>query len=229
MKVWIFVEGSSDVKALSALLNGWKQVLSTKGWGIQVIPLDSKSKYFRKIGSRATEKLANDAHDLVVGLPDLYPNRDYADTEYKHNNLQELQGIQTRLVKQHLQQQMGRRANVDSHIARFYPGALKHDLEVLLLAATSQLQSRLKMSNRPSGWRQPPEEQNQSKPPKKVVEELFQRHLRRPYREVVDSHAILREVVDLREVVFDEHGTVQCPVFRAMIDWIGKKTGVPRY
>ena len=84
MKVWIFVEGSSDVKALSALLNGWKQNLSTKGWGVQIIPLDSKSKYFRKIGSRATEKLANDAHDLVVGLPDLYPNRDYADTEYKH-------------------------------------------------------------------------------------------------------------------------------------------------
>ena len=110
MKVWIFVEGKSDVQALSALWSGWKQKLSEKGWGIQLIPLESKSKYFRKIGSRATEKLANDARDLVVGLPDLYPNRDYADTEYKHNNLQELQGAQTRLVKQHLQQQMGRRA-----------------------------------------------------------------------------------------------------------------------
>ena len=28
MKVWIFVEGSSDVKALSALWSGWKQNLS---------------------------------------------------------------------------------------------------------------------------------------------------------------------------------------------------------
>ena len=93
MKVWIFVEGSSEVKALSALLNGWKQNLSAKGWGIQLIPLDNKPKYFRKIGSRATEKLANDAHDLVVGLPDLYPNRDYADTEYKHDNLEELRDL----------------------------------------------------------------------------------------------------------------------------------------
>ena len=228
MKVWVFVEGSSDVRALSALLNGWKQNLSTKGWGIQVIPLDSKSKYFRKIGSRATEKLANDARDLVVGLPDLYPNRDYADTEYKHNNLQELQGVQRRLVKQHLQQQMGRRADVDSHIAHFYASALKHDLEVLLLAATSQLQSRLKMSNRPSGWHRPPENQNQNKPPKKIVEELFRRHIGRPYREIVDSHAILSKA-DLQEVIFDEHGTVQCPAFRAMIDWIGEKTGVPGY
>ena len=123
MKVWIFVEGKSDVQALSALWSGWKQNLSTKGWGIQLIPLESKSNYFRKIGSRATEKLANDACDLVVGLPHLYPNRDYADTEYKHNNLQELQGVQTRLIKQHLQQQMGRRTDIGSHITRFYASA----------------------------------------------------------------------------------------------------------
>lgn len=222
MKVWIFVEGKSDVQALSALWSGWKQKLSKEGWGIQLIPLESKSKYFRKIGSRATEKLANDARDLVVGLPDLYPNRDYADTEYKHNNLQELQGVQTRLVKQHLQQQMGRRANVDSHIVRFYASALKHDLEVLLLAATSQLQSRLKMPNRPSGWRRPPEEQNQDRPPKRVVEDLFQRELKRSYRENTDSYAILRNA-DLREVA------EQCPTFRAMIAWIGGKTGVRGY
>ena len=221
MKVWIFVEGSSDVKALSALLNGWKQNLSAKGWGIQIIPLENKSKYFRKIGSRATEKLINDARDLVVGLPDLYPNRDYANTEYKHDNLGELRNVQTRLVKQNLQQEV-RRADVDSHIARFYASALKHDLEVLLLAATSQLQSRLKMSNRPSGWRQPPEEQNQDKPPKRIVEELFRRHRRQSYKETNDSYAILTDA-DLREVA------EQCPTFRAMIDWIGGKTGVPGY
>ena len=222
MKVWIFVEGKSDVQALSALWGGWKQQLRKNDWDIKPIPLANKSNYFKKIGSRATEKLANDARDLVVGLPDLYPNRDYANTEYKHNNLQELQGIQTHLVKQHLQQQMGRRANVDSHIVRFYASALKHDLEVLLLAATSQLQSRLKMSNRPSGWRRPPEEQNQDRPPKRIVEALFRRELKRSYRENTDSDAILREA-DLREVA------EQCPTFRAMIDWIGEKTGVRGY
>ena len=222
MKVWVFVEGSSDVKALSALWSGWNQKLSEKGWGIKPIPLENKSNYFRKIGSRATEKLANDTRDLVVGLPDLYPNRDYADTEYKHNNLQELQGVQRRLVKQHLQQQMGRRADVDSHIAHFYASALKHDLEVLLLAATSQLQSRLKMSNMPRSWRQPPENQNQDRPPKRIVEELFRINLKRSYRENTDSDAILRKA-DLREVA------EQCPTFCAMIDWIGEKTGVPGY
>ena len=219
MKVWIFVEGRSDVQALSALWSGWQQQLGKKGWGIQLISLDNKSNYFKKIGSRATEKLANDARDLVVGLPDLYPNRDYANTEYRHDNLQELQGVQARLVKQHLQQ-MGRRTDVDSYMARFYASALKHDLEMLLLAAPSQLQSRLKI--KPSGWQQPPEEQNQDRPPKKVVEELFRKHLDRSYRENTDSDAILRNA-GLREVA------EQCPTFRAAIAWIGEKTGVAGY
>ena len=217
MKVWIFVEGKSDVQALSALWSGWKQRLSKKGWGIQLIPLESKSKYFRSIGPRAVEKLANDPHDLVVGLPDLYPNRDYANTAYKHDNLAELRAVQTRLVTQNLRKK-GRQT--DRYMARFYASALKHDLEVLLLAATSQLQSRLKI--RPSGWRQLPEEQNQDRPPKKIVEELFRRHLNRPYREITDSAAILRGA-DLREVAR------QCPTFCAMIDWIGGKTGVSGY
>ena len=222
MKVWIFVEGKSDVQALSALWSGWKQQLGKKDWGVQLIPLANKSNYFRKIGPRAVEKLVYDTRDLAVGLPDLYPNRDYANTDYRHNNLQELQDVQARLVKQHLQQQMGRRADVDSYIARFYASALKHDLEVLLLAETSELQSRLKMSNRPSGWLQPAEEQNQDKPPKRIVEALFQRELKRSYRENTDSNAILRDA-DLREVA------KQCPAFRAMIDWIGGKTGVRGY
>lgn len=218
MKVWIFVEGKSDVQALSSLWRDWQQKLGAKGWGLQFISLDDKSKYFRKIGHRATEKLVHDTRDLVVGLPDLYPNRDYANTAYKHANLKELQAVQRRLVKQNLQQKF-RPTDVDSYIARFYPSALKHDLEVLLLAATSQLQSRLKMKNSHSGR---PEDQNQNKPPKKVIEELFQKNLKRSYREITDSVAILGNA-NLQEVVG------QCPAFRAVIDWIGAKTGVPGY
>ena len=221
MKVWVFVEGKSDEQALSALWSGWKRELGKKGWGIQLIRLGSKSKYFNKIGPRVVEKLVHDTRDLVVGLPDLYPNIDYANTKYKHDNLEELRDVQTRLVKQKLEQEV-RRADFDSHIARFFASALKHDLEVLLLAASSQLQSRLKMQNRPSGWQQPPENQNQDNPPKKIVEELFRRHLKQPYREIVDSYAILRDA-GLREVA------EQCPAFRAVIDWIGEKTGVPAY
>ena len=222
MKVWVYVEGKSDVYALSALWSGWMQKLSTKGWGIKLIDLKNKSQYFRNIGYRVTEKLLNNTSDLVVGLPDLYPNRDYANTEYKHDNLKQLQDVQTQLVKQNLQQQI-RRADVDSHMASFYASALKHDLEVLLLAATSQLQSRLKTQDKLSGWRLPPEDQNQSKPPKRIVEELFSKYRKgKSYNDVVDGPAILRDA-DLREVA------KQCPAFRAMINWIGEKTRVRGY
>ena len=141
MKVWIYVEGKSEEKGLSALWTEWKQELGRKGWGIQIIPLESKSKYFRKIGARAAEKLANNTQDIVVGLPDLYPNGTYANTEYRHDNLEELRDVQTRIVKQNLEKEVSR-ADVGNHLARFFGSALKHDLEVLLLAATRQLPTR---------------------------------------------------------------------------------------
>ena len=57
MKVWIFVEGESDKLALNALWKRWLEKLKVTGWGIKIIPLENKSKFFRKIGPRAAEKL----------------------------------------------------------------------------------------------------------------------------------------------------------------------------
>ena len=106
--------------------------------------------------------------------------------------------------------------------------ALKHDLEMLLLAARAQLQSRLKTRDRLGNWRKPPEDQNQDKPPKRIVEELFRAKLSRAYRDTTDGPAILRGAA-LREVVFEEQGAVQCPAFRDVLDWIGKETSVVGY
>ena len=220
MKVWIFVEGQSDVRALDALWGEWRHDLRRKGWGIRSIPLKSKLKYLRKIGTRATEKLANDSNDLVVGLPDLYPNRGLP-TGFQHGDLNELKDLQTRLVGRNLQRVVSK-TDLGSCIARFYACAFKHDMEVLLLSATTQLQDSLKMPNKPGGWRQPPEDQNQDRPPKRIVEGLFQRHLKRSYRENTDSEAILR-AADLQAIA------QLCPTFRTMVDWIGERTGVPAY
>ena len=213
MKVWVYVEGRSDVGALEALWGEWKLRLNDSGWGIKMVPLKSKHEYLRKIGPRATEKLKNDPRDLVVGLPDLYPNRGISDN-YKHRNLNELQVVQNRLVRRELEKRGMSRSEVESHIARFHANAMKHDMEVLLLGSTGQLQSRLKMSNEPGGWRQPPEDQNQDSPPKRIVQELFQRHLKRSYRENTDSEAILR-AADIQDIV------QQCPTFSVhdRLDW----------
>lgn len=87
MKVWVFVEDESDRIALYTLWAKWLAALGQSGWGIHVIPLDDKSRYFRKIGHRAAEKLANSDRDLVLGLPDLYPNSEYANTKFRHQDL----------------------------------------------------------------------------------------------------------------------------------------------
>lgn len=222
MKVWVYVEGQSDRRALEALWGEWKKNLRRSGWGVRIIPLENKPKFFKNIGLRVVQRLMDDSSDYAIGLPDLYPNREYADTVHKHGNLDELSDVQTRLVSQELKDWGLRGVDVESHMDRFYAAAFKHDMEVLLLAAASQLQSRLKMSNKPHGWRNPPEEQNQDNPPKIVVQDLFRRHRKKSYRENVDSPAILRDA-NL------EHVAKQCPAFRAMIDWIGEKTGVPAY
>ncbi len=222
MKVWVFVEGRSDVGALEALWGGWRRKLGDKGWGVKLISLDNKPKYLKKIGDKVAEKLVHDECDVAVGLPDFYPNREFANTEQRQERVRDLRDLQTRLVRNGLEGQGVRGADVDSHLARFYASAMKHDMEVLLLAATSQLRSRLNMSNEPGSWQRPPEKQNQERPPKRIVEELFKRHLKRSYREITDGEAILRNA-DLHDIA--EH----CPTFGAMIDWIGGKTHVPGY
>ena len=223
MKVWIFVEGPSEVRALDALWSKWKIKLGKKGCGIKLISLANKARLFKNLGERVVEKLLNDQCDVAVGLPDLYPNREFANTRYKHRSLEELQEVQIRLVRQALNRKGVRGSDVESFVSRFYGNALKHDLEVLLLSAPNQLKERLKIPNLPRSWRLPPEEQNQDQPPKEIVRALFRRHRRRKsYMQIVDSVAILRDA-ELLDV------TEQCPTFRSMIDWIGEKTGVHAY
>ncbi len=134
MRVWVYVEGKSDKLGLDALWDGWKGRLNQAGWGIRIIPLDGKSKYFKVIGRRVAEKLQASETDLVVGLPDLYPTADYAHTEYRHESFSDLVKLQYELVAQ---------CTSKSGTKRFLASALKHDLEMLLLAASQQLQQRL--------------------------------------------------------------------------------------
>jgi len=225
MKIWVYVEGKSDELGLMALWNGWQVKLKDNGWNIKIIRLDGKEGYLRKIGHRAAEKLTDSEGDIVVGLPDLYPNNIDMDTRFRHQNLQELEKLQETLVREQVRIDV-KKSLVESCMERFYPTALKHDLEMLLLASEAELRKRLKTSQRKK-WGKYPENQNQENPPKKVVRNLFQQHLNREYRETVDAPAVLRKA-NLREVVMDGEEP-RCPVFRGMLDWVGDKTGVAAY
>ncbi|HVN77400.1 MAG TPA: DUF4276 family protein [Terriglobia bacterium] len=230
MMVWIFVEGESDKIALNALWSTWKSKLGKAGWGIHLIPLEDKSRFFRKIGHRAAEKLAHDVSDLVVGLPDLYPNVEYASTEYAHADLAGLRSLQSSLVKKALQDIYSKSdAQAQDVMKRFHPTALKHDLEVLLLAAIDELRQVLGSSEALGKWRHPVEDQNQSNPPKYVVEALFRTKKKRRYRDTTDAKAVLDKVSDIKKLLYNDKTQLECPVFKQTMDWIATKTGVEGY
>jgi len=140
VKVWIYVEGESDKLGLDALWRDWKIRLRNAGWGIQFIPLGGKPKYLKYIGRLAAEKLTKNETDIVIGLPDLYPNAEYVGTKFQHRQFEDLQRLQHELVGHALSS-----TGLDARMDRFFASALKHDLEMLLLAAEQPLKERLRL------------------------------------------------------------------------------------
>jgi hypothetical protein len=230
MKVWIFVEGESDRIALNTLWGIWRESLRKCGWGIHIIPLDGKSRFFRKIGPRAAEKLINNESDIVIGLPDLYPNCEYENSQCKHADLAELKRVQVRLVKNaladifHLSSQQ-----TETVLERFFPTAFKHDMEMLLLAARDALRTILGTQDALGNWRQPVEDQNQIRPPKYIIDDLFQTRMGRKYRDTVHAKAVLEKVADINTLLYRNGNQLQCPIFKDLIDWISAKTRVSAY
>ncbi len=229
MKIWVYVEGQSDTAALDALWAKWKDRLREHGIGVRIISLENKSKLLRRIGERSAEKLAGEPSDLVVALPDLYPNTGFG-TRWDHSDLPSLQAILRREVGNCLRNTHGIQSQLSSYLDRFCPSALKHDLEMTLLAAKTQLRAFLGTTDElVNKWVHPVENQNQQSPPKRVVEGLFMTYKKRAYRDTVDAPAVLRRVDDIRAILRNKRGQPQCPVFEQMIDWIGQKTGVTAF
>jgi hypothetical protein len=226
MNVWIYVEGDSDRLGLNALWAEWRQSLKKTGWGIHVIPLQGKPQFFRKIGPRAAEKLVYNQRDLVVGLPDLYPNAPFVNTSYKHDDLGELKAVQLSLVQKALRETFSAE-RTDAALKRFFPTAFKHDAEMLLLEARDQLREVLETQDALGNWRMPVEDQNQTKPPKHVVEDLFRTKKRKRYCDTIHMRAVLEKVSDIKTILYRDG--LQCCVFKELMDWIGDKTGIPAY
>jgi hypothetical protein len=153
-------------------------------------------------------------------------------TKFKHQDVGELKQVQVNEVSRALKTIFNvNKAGTKELLKRFLPSAFKHDLEMLLLAAKEQLRRHLGTSDQLGRWRSPVEEQNQNRPPKHVVEELFRTKSirRRAYRDTRDASAVLRHVTDMRTIVYNDRGQVQCPVFKEMLDWIGEQTRIVAY
>ena len=230
MRVFVYVEGQADKLALEALLQRYLEKLREHGHGLRFVVLGSKDIFFRpsKFAAKAAANLVEREHDCVVALPDLYPNQPYASTANAHRDLEQLCARLGNLVKEALRDVFGvRRRDVPEAMSRFYPSALKYDLEMLLLAAGQRLTEQLGQALNPAAhWRRPVEDQDQDRPPKRIVEELFLARTHRAYRDTIHAPAVLRRVEDLHEVLQLHTGEQQCPVFERMLEWIARQTGV---
>ena len=228
MRIFIFVEGPSDKGALATLFEPYRRQLRDRSRALAFVDLKNKGNFLSKIGPRAAQKLAEDAEDCVAALPDLYPNRDYANTRYAHANFPELQEVLTREVREALAASPFRMASRSLSLAlsRFYPCALKHDLEMLLLAAWRRLGEHVRHRVNPSEWIHPVEDQDQNRPPKRIVEEIFLTRTRRAYRDTRDAPAVLRRVADFNEILYRSQQDLQCPVLQGFLDWLAQRAGV---
>lgn len=189
MRVLVYVEGPSDQAALTALLRSLIEDGKSKGIGIRFLPLLSKDAVLKEVPRRAADHLADHPEDLVMALPDLYPMARYAGTSNAHSSFGELE----QLLRERFRARADKLGLSAAVRERFRVHCLKHDLEALVLAAPSELRQRLGTTDQlKDAWRQPVEDQNDGRPPKRIVEELFKKYRRkRGYIDTTDAPWIL--------------------------------------
>lgn len=183
--VIVYVEGPSDQFAMEELLAGLLDQLLMSGVRVKFVPLEGKKPLMVKAPQKAVNILRSQPDSIVVALPDLYP----PNVGGEHRTVAELRQV---LRAEFLRGWARARKGVeDRRIAsRFKVFCFKHDLEALLLAAAPQLAERLGRESLPCTWITPVEDQNHHHPPKRVVEQLFQKHEER-YRDTLDAPLIL--------------------------------------
>jgi hypothetical protein len=188
VKVIVYVEGPSDKRALEALLEPIIDVARKRGVGISLSPQNGKAPILNDVPRRAADHLQQHPADWIFALPDLYPMAYYDGTPSEHRSFDQL----VRLLRDRFEARAAKIHVPEPARAHFRVHCLKHDLEVLLLAAPEQLRQRLKTKDA-LRFRVPVEDQNDSRPPKRIVEELFRKYRRKPdYVDTEDAVWVLQ-------------------------------------
>lgn len=194
MRAIVYVEGASDAEALRALLRPIIENGRANGIGIAFVHKGSKDGILGEVPRIAANHLKQNPGDWIFALPDLYPFSEHG--AHKHSSFDEMEK-RLRSKFEACARDVGLSKSALRH---FRVHCLKHDLEVLLLAAPTELSKRLKTPDKlRDWWRQPVEDQNGNEPPKRVVQKLFTKYLERKYQETVDAKWIL-ERADLAAV-----------------------------
>jgi len=190
VRVFGFVEGPADRVALGVLFDPIIEQGQANGVGIRFLPLGGKSAVLNDAGRKAADHLSEEPEDWVIAIPDLYPMSVFDGTPNAHRSFAEMRQILIDRFQRRASER-GLSAAVANH---FRVHCLKHDLEVLLLAAPNELKQRLKTQDAlRRRWRAPVEDQNDGQPPKRVVEALFDQYRKKPrYEATVDAPWILK-------------------------------------
>lgn len=182
-KIIVYVEGPSDRLALEELLCDLLQRLAAQGIAVDFIPTEGKKRLLQQTPRKAFNTLRNDPQAVVVALPDLYP----PNVAFDHSTFEELRHA---LMTEFEHQASLRKVSAVRLVNRFHVFCLKHDLEALVLAAEQALASRLGQSVIKRTWITPVEDQNHKRPPKRIVEALFEFYGER-YKDTIDAPMIL--------------------------------------
>jgi hypothetical protein len=189
VRVLVYVEGPGDRASLEKLFRDTIEQGRRSKVGISFIPREGKDWILHQLSRTAALHLKTSPEDYIFALPDLYPMAKYDRTPEVHRSLAEMKALLLRRF-QDAAERFGLPPEVRSH---FRAHGMQHDLEVLLLGVPEVLRKRLGTGEAiEKHWRKPPETQNDSEPPKRVVEKLFTRYRKKQgYIETIDAPWIL--------------------------------------
>jgi hypothetical protein len=183
MKVIVYVEEPSDQRAMEALLDALLICLRAGGVEIEFIATEGKRRLLRHTPIKAANMLSNDPQSIIIALPRLYSDN----PTYYYETPEELESV---LCSAFAREAKRKELDPECVQDRFQVFVLKYDLEALVLAAESQLASRLGVTNLEPTWTKPVEDIDHGNPPRQLVEDLFEAHGDR-YHDTVDAPSIL--------------------------------------
>jgi hypothetical protein len=184
VRMLVYVEGHSDRLALAAILRPLIELGRRNRVGISFHALDGKEKVLNECAQKAARHLADAPDDWIFALPDLYPLA-ASGSRNAHQSFLDLERLLRARFEQHAKKG-GLRPAIYTH---FRVHCLKHDLEALLLAAPDALRKRLRTQDvLRDAWKKPVEDQNGDRPPKRIVEQLFEKYRKKArYDDVMDA------------------------------------------
>lgn len=191
-EIFIYVEGPSDKYGLEKLLENVVGAACQKGVGVVIIPFEGKEPLLNKGPIKAVSVIRNKPTSAVFMVADLYPQN----KPFKHETYDELKSALKDVFIKKINS-----IGLDECLKdRFFVHCFKYDLESLLLASESALMERLGINKFGSvKWAVPVEDQNHDRPPKRIVEELFE-EAGKKYKDTSDVPWVL-ERSDYRELM----------------------------